>query len=228
METGWERLLRGLDLIFNPETGFYQLLLDGLQVTLIVTFFAAIFGTVLGVIVALCRLSSIKPLNWLAGIYITVIRGTPVTIQLMIIWFSILTSVDNRMLVGCIAFGINSGAYVAEIIRAGILAVDRGQAEAGRTLGLNHWQTLMYIIFPQAVKNALPPLGSEFIVLIKETSVLGFVGLIDLTRAANMIRGATYNTAALYVAAAIYLLLVMAFTWLLGKLERRLRRSDHR
>ena len=219
--------MRGLEQIFT-DGGFYPLLLDGLQVTLTVTFFAAIIGIILGVITALCRLSSIKPLNWLAGLYTTVIRGTPMLIQLMIIWFSILAFVDNRVLVGCIAFGINSGAYVAEIIRAGILAVDRGQAEAGRTLGLSHWQTLLYIVFPQAVKNALPPLGSEFIVLIKETSVLGFIGLMDLTRAANMIRGATYNVTALYVAAAMYLTLVIIFTRLLGILERRLRHSDKR
>ncbi|NLV87286.1 MAG: amino acid ABC transporter permease, partial [Clostridiales bacterium] len=158
---------------------------------------------------------------------LTVIRGTPVVVQLMIIFFVIMASSNNKVLAGVIAFGINSGAYVAEIIRGGIMSVDEGQTEAGRSLGFGYVQTMTYIVLPQAVKNVLPTLVNEFITLLKETAVAGYVGLMDLTYAGNIILGISYvNFPPLLGVALIYLILVMFFTWLMGKLERRLRSSE--
>ena len=158
----------------------------------------------------------------------TVIRGTPVMIQLLIMFFVIFTTARDGVPVAMLCFGINSGAYVAEIIRAGIMSVDNGQSEAGRSLGLNFVQTMWYIVIPQALKNTLPALANEFIVLLKETSVACYVAVNDLTRGGEIIRGATYQQLLpLLAVAIIYLLLVMFFSWLVGKLERRLRSSDH-
>jgi ABC-type amino acid transport system permease subunit len=169
----------------------------------------------------------LKFFNILAKIYLTVIRGTPVVVQLMIIFFVIMASSNNKVLAGVIAFGINSGAYVAEIIRGGIMSVDEGQTEAGRSLGFGYVQTMTYIVLPQAVKNVLPTLVNEFITLLKETAVAGYVGLMDLTYAGNIILGISYvNFPPLLGVALIYLILVMFFTWLMGKLERRLRSSE--
>lgn len=220
----WDRLLYGLGLVFAP--GNWQMMLNGLGITLQVTFFATLLGMLLGVLAALMKLSGRRVFSSVANLYITVIRGTPMMIQVMILWYSIFTFTDNKVLVATIAFGLNSGAYVAEIVRGGIQAVNPGQMEAGRSLGMTYGQTMRYVIFQQAMKNALPPMGNEFIVLLKETSIVGMIALADMTQAANVIRGATYNTTALYVAAAVYLALVLVFTRLLTLLERRLNKSD--
>ena len=164
----------------------------------------------------------------IAKIYLTVIRGTPVVVQLMLIYYVILVSVDSKILVASLAFGINSGAYVAEIVRSGIMSIDKGQFEAGRSLGLSYTQTMTKIVIPQALKNVLPALANEFIVLLKETSVSGYVALQDLTKAGDLIRSRTYSAFMPLIAVAlIYLVLVLFFTKLVGILERRLRNSDH-
>jgi len=165
----------------------------------------------------------------LCKIYLTVIRGTPVLIQLLIIYFVVFGSVKiDKVFVAVMAFGINSGAYVAEIFRSGIMSIDNGQFEAGRSLGFNYRQTMIYIIMPQAFKNVLPALCNEFIVLLKETSVAGYIAIQDLTKGADIIRSRTYSAFMPLIAAAIiYLVMVMIFTYFVQKLERRLRSSDH-
>ncbi|MBO5792996.1 MAG: ABC transporter permease subunit, partial [Lentisphaeria bacterium] len=204
----------------------------GFWKTVQISFFAVILGTLLGFTVAVIRTThdrtgKMKFLNALCRLYLTVIRGTPCVVQLLIIYFVILKSCDNKVLVACIAFGINSGAYVAEIIRSGIMSIDKGQFEAGDALGLSYWQTMGYVILPQALKNVLPALGNEFIVLIKETSVSGYIALQDLTKAGDIIRSQTYDAfMPLMAVAAIYLGCVMLLTWLLGIFERRLKRNE--
>ncbi|MCF0120568.1 MAG: amino acid ABC transporter permease, partial [Oscillospiraceae bacterium] len=164
----------------------------------------------------------------LARVYLTIIRGTPVVVQLLIIYYVVFASSNNGVLVAAFAFAINSGAYVAEIIRSGIMSIDAGQFEAGRSLGFNYIQTMWYIIIPQAIKNVLPALVNEFITLLKETSVSGYVAVQELTKGGDIIRGVTYvSFMPLIAVAIIYLVIVMLFTWLLGKLERRLRASEH-
>lgn len=207
---------------------------DGLKVTLIVTFCAVLIGVVLGFLLAIVRSTydktgKLKPLNLICQIYITVIRGTPVVVQLLIIYFVIFASVDvSKTIVAILAFGMNSSAYVAEIFRSGIMAVDNGQFEAGRSLGFNYRQTMIYIIMPQAFKNVLPALGNEFIVLLKETSVAGYIALQDLTKGGDIIRSRTYDALMpLMAVAIIYLVMVMIFSKLVSMLERRLRNSDH-
>jgi len=212
----------------------WKLYLEGFGVTLEVAFFAAIIGIIIGTIVALMKLSRTRRgkktiFARIADIYIDVIRGTPSVLQLLIMWFVIMASTNNGILVASLSFGINSGAYVAEIIRAGILAVDKGQMEAGRALGLTNAQTMVYIIIPQAIKNVLPPLGNEFIVLLKETAIVGYVSLSDLTRVANQISSRTYEAfMPLIGSAVIYFVTIKIITILLEKLERRLRKSDNR
>lgn len=212
----------------------WKLYLDGLGITLEVAVFAALIGLAIGIVIALMRLSRKENgkstiLSKIAGIYIDVIRGTPAVVQLLIMWFIIMKNAQNGILVASLSFGINSGAYVAEIVRAGILAVDKGQTEAGRSLGLSGAQTMIYIIIPQAIKNVLPPICNEFITLIKETAIVGYVSLNDLTRVANQITSASYNAfMPLIIAAIIYLVIIKILTLLIGKLERRLRRSDNR
>lgn len=212
----------------------WKLYLEGFGVTLQVAFFAAIIGIVIGTIVALMKLSRTRRgkktiFARIADIYIDIIRGTPSVLQLLIMWFVIMATTNNGILVASISFGINSGAYVAEIIRAGILAVDKGQMEAGRALGLTNAQTMVYIIIPQAIKNVLPPLGNEFIVLLKETAIVGYVSLSDLTRVANQISSRTYEAfMPLIGSAVIYFVTIKIITILLEKLERRLRKSDNR
>ncbi len=220
----------------------YTYIVKGLGVTFQVTFFAVLLGIVLGVIVALVR-SSYDTLKEelkggfgkavlyffykLCGIYLTVIRGTPVVVQLMIIYFVIFASSNNKILVATLAFGINSGAYVAEIIRGGIMSVDKGQFEAGRSLGFGYVRTMAFIIIPQAFKTVLPALANEFIVLIKETSVSGYVGLQELTKGGDIIRSRTYSAFMPLIAVAIiYLVIVMFFSWLVSLLERRLKNSE--
>ncbi len=219
-------------------------LLKGLGVTLEITVVAALIGIAIGFIVAAIRATYdkniagrktrnfgeviLKILNWICNIYLTVIRGTPIVIQLMIMHFIILASVRNGIFAAFIAFGINSGAYVAEIVRSGIMSIDKGQFEAGRSLGFNYLQTMWHIVFPQAFKNILPALGNEFIVLIKETSVAGYVALKDITYVGNLIRSRTYEAFfPLITVAIIYLAIVMILSHFLKKLERRLRNSDH-
>ena len=212
----------------------WKYLTNGLKVTLTITFFALIIGVVLGFFVAIVRSTcdktgKLKILNLICKVYLTVIRGTPVVVQLLIIYFIIFGSVDiNKTLVAVMAFGFNSGAYVAEIFRSGIMSIDDGQFEAGRSLGFNYVQTMFYIIMPQAFKNVLPALGTEFIVLLKETSVSGYIALEDLTKGGDIIRSRTYDAfMPLIAVAVIYLVMVMIFTKLVNMLERRLRNSDH-
>ncbi|MGO5052501.1 amino acid ABC transporter permease [Lachnospiraceae bacterium LCP25S3_G4] len=212
----------------------WKYILEGLKVTLIVTFFALIIGVVLGFGVAIVRATydktkKMKFLNAICTLYITVIRGTPVVVQLLIIYFVIFGSMDiSKILVAVIAFGLNSGAYVSEIFRSGIMSIDQGQFEAGRSLGFNYRQTMVHIVMPQAFKNVLPALGNEFIVLLKETSVSGYIALQDLTKGGDIIRSRTYDAfMPLIAVAAIYLIMVLIFTKLVNMLERRLRNSDH-
>lgn len=213
----------------------YLWLLDGMKTTLLITFFAAILGIILGFIVAIIRSTHdksghFKILNAVCRVYLTVIRGTPTMIQLLIMNFVIFGSVSlDKVIVGSLAFGINSGAYVAEIVRSGIMSIDPGQTEAGRSLGLNFTQTMKLIIMPQAFKNVLPALVNEFIVLLKETSIIGYIGMMDLTKGAMLIQSRTYNAFLPLIAAAlIYLALVMFLTFLMNKIERRLRTNERK
>lgn len=216
------------------EDNRWRYITEGLKITLLVTVFAVLIGVVLGFLIAIVRTThdktgKLKILNAICKVYLTVIRGTPVVVQLMIIYFIIFGSVDiSKVLVAIIAFGINSGAYVAEIFRSGIMSIDNGQFEAGRSLGFNYAQTMMYIIMPQAFKNVLPTLCNEFISLLKETSVSGYIALQDLTKGGDIIRSRTYDAFMPLIAVAlIYLAMVMIFTKLVSLLERRLRNSDH-
>ncbi len=220
----------------------WLLYLEGLKNTLIVTFFALLIGVLLGAVIAAVRSTYDKTysemrtgigklilllLNTICKIYLTVIRGTPVVVQIMIMYYIIFVTSNNKILIAALAFGVNSGAYVAEIIRSGIMSIDQGQFEAGRSLGFNYLHTMLYIIVPQALKNVLPALANEFIVLLKETAVSGYIALMDLTKAGDKIRAATYSPfMPLITVAVIYLILVVFFTWLIGKLERRLRNDE--
>lgn len=211
----------------------YLLLVDGLKNTLIITAGALVIGVVIGSLVAMIKYCGqdsrlLRPLCWLCNVYTTVIRGIPVVVQLLIFYFLILKSSDG-LVVGIVTFGINSGAYVAELVRSGIAAVDPGQMEAGRSLGLSRLQSAWHIVLPQAMKNILPAIGNEMIALLKETAVAGYVAVQDLTRAGNLIRNNTYDSFnPLMLVAVVYLVLVIGMTQLLGLLERRLRRSDKR
>ena len=211
----------------------WKYIVNGLGTTLQITFFAVILGIALGFLIAVIRSTYDKTgkgkiLPFLAKVYLTVIRGTPVLVQLLIIYFVVFASVDiNKIIVAVMAFGINSGAYVAEIIRSGIMSIDDGQFEAGRSLGFNYTQTMIYIILPQALKNVLPALANEFIVLLKETSVSGYIAIQDLTKGGDIIRSQTYNALfPLLMVAAIYLIMVLFFEKLVSILERRLRNSE--
>ena len=220
----------------------WNLVLNGFGVTLKVTFFSVLLGIAIGVLIAIIRSTHDKNrnemrtglgktflsvLNFICKTYLTVIRGTPVVVQLMFMFFVIFGSSNNKVLIAVLAFGINSGAYVAEIVRGGIMSIDEGQFEAGRSLGFNYVQTMRYIIIPQTFKVVLPSLANEFIVLLKETSIVGYVALQDLTRSVDIIRSRTYDAAiTLTVLALLYLTMVLFFTWLVAKLERRLRDSE--
>ena len=222
----------------------YQYFLNGIKITLIVAFVALFFGLIIGAVLALIRSAHDQQgsrkknpvlgfFNLLARLYLTVIRGTPSMVQLLIMWFVLWASArsTDRNLIICaiMAFSINSGAYIAEIIRSGIMAVDGGQMEAGRSLGMNYSATMRHIILPQAFKNALPALGNEMITLLKETSIVTVIGLKDLTKGAMIIQGKTYQALVPFFAiAAIYLAMVMLLTWILGIVERRMRQSDYR
>ena len=209
----------------------YLMYLDGLKMTLLVSLLAIILGVALGTILALMRMTAERRgkstlLSKIAYVYIDIIRGTPTVTQLLIMYFVVLKGVDG-LIVGTVTFGLNSAAYVAEIIRAGILAVDHGQMEGGRSLGLSYGQTMKDIILPQAVKNILPALGNEFIVLIKETAILGYVSIVDLTKVADFVTSRTYEAfAPLIGTAIIYYLVVKVLTLVLGVVERRLRQNE--
>lgn len=251
IQVWWQELLAGLQVWWQDfqdtfyrcfiEDDRWQFLTRGLGNTLLITFFALIIGVVLGVVVAIIRSSYDKNVaemrpgvgkallgifNSICKVYLTIIRGTPVVVQLLLGVFVIFIFMGD-IAVACIVFGVNSGAYVAEIVRSGIMSIDNGQFEAGRSLGFNYVQTMRHIILPQAFKNVLPSLANEFIVLIKETSVAGYAGVIDLTKGGEIIRGRTFEAFMPLIAVAIvYLALVLFFTFLIGKLERRLRSSE--
>ncbi|MBT3318936.1 MAG: amino acid ABC transporter permease [Clostridia bacterium] len=212
----------------------WRYMLDGLGVTLLVTVCAVVLGTAIGFVVSIIRSTHdktgrMKIANAICKVYLTVIRGTPIMLQLLIIYFVIFGAVTiDKRIVAIIAFGVNSGAYVAEIFRAGIMSVDKGQFEAGRSLGFNYTQTMTNIIMPQAFKNSVPPLANELIVLLKETAIVGYIALQDLTKGADIIRGRTFDPFMPLIAAAIiYLIIVMIMSKGVSILERRLRRSDH-
>ena len=211
----------------------WRYLTEGLKTTLMITFFAVIIGMLFGFVIAIIRAmhdktGKFKILNVIAKIYLTVIRGTPVMVQLLIIYYVIFASVNiDKLLVGVLAFGLNSAAYVAEIVRSGIMSIYNGQFEAGRSLGLNYRQTMTAIILPQAVKNILPALCNEFISLLKETSISGYIGLMDLTKGGDIIRSVTYEAfMPLIAVAVIYLLMVVGLSKAVGVLERKLRNNE--
>ncbi len=211
----------------------YQYITVGFVNTLIISFFAVLVGIVVGFLVAIIRsghdrTGHMKIANFICQVYLTVMRGTPTMLQVLITYYVIFASANvSKIFVAVVAFGLNSGAYVAEIVRSGIMSVDEGQFEAGRSLGLNYRQTMQFIIVPQAFKNVLPALGNEFIVLLKETSISGYIGLTDLTHGGDIIRGITFSAFMPLIAVAlIYLLLVTGLSWCVNRLERRLRVSE--
>ena len=217
----------------------WKLYLEGVGTTLLVTACALILGILLGIIVALVRTAHDQQkshksillgiLNLIFKIYVTIIRGTPMMVQLLIMGMVVFSSSRNFTFVGTLTLGINSGAYVSEIIRGGLMAVDSGQMEAGRSLGLNYMTTMIHIIIPQAIKSVLPAMGNEFIILLKDTSLITVIGGKELLYAAQGVMNRTYEAMfPLLITAVIYLILVMIFTYLLGLFERRLRQSDRR
>ena len=214
------------------EDNRYEWLLDGLKNTLIITLGALLIGVVIGSIIAMVKYfcddnKKLRVFSWLCDVYVTVIRGIPVTVLLLVFFFIIFASADNGVPVAVVAFGINSGAYMAELIRSGINAIDKGQMEAARSLGMSKLQAMVKIIFPQAVKNILPAIGNECIALLKETSVAGYVAVVDITKAATNIRNKTYDAVnPILLLALVYLVMVVILTKLLAILERRLRKSD--
>ncbi len=242
MSEWFENLKLQFDLNFIQKDR-WQYLWTGLGNTLRITLFACLIGIALGTLIAIVRSTSdrvlptmrkglgrtlLTILDKFCRLYLTVIRGTPVVIQLMICYYVIFASSRNGVAIAAISFGLNSAAYVAEIVRSGIMSVDNGQFEAGRSLGFNYVQTMWLIVIPQALKNVLPSLANEFIALLKETSVAGYVAVKDLTKGGDIIRGVTYSPFMPLIAVAlVYLVMVVFFSWLVGKLERRLRNSDH-
>lgn len=242
MQGFFENLQRQFVLNFIDDNR-WRYLWQGLGNTLKITFIALILGVILGAVIAIIRASwdkngsemkkglgrfIMKLLNGFCKLYLTIFRGTPVVVQLLIIYFVIFVGSNNGVAVAALAFGLNSAAYVAEIIRSGIMSIDEGQFEAGRSLGFNYVQTMWHIVLPQALKNILPALGNEFIVLLKETSVAGYIGVIDLTKGGDIIRGRTFSAFMPLIAVAlIYLIMVIFLEKLLAGLENRLRNSDH-
>ena len=232
-----EWLNKWFDTLYNTfiVDNRYKTLIDGFEKTIIITIGALIIGVIIGTIVAVIKVFAdynkksvvLKFLDKICNIYITVIRGIPVVVQLLISFFIIFSNAKDGTWVAVITFGINSGAYVAETIRSGIMAIDIGQTEAGRSLGFNYMQTMWYIILPQAFKNILPAIGNEMIALLKETSVAGYVAVIDITKAGNQIKNTTYDQVnPILLVAIVYLVMVILMTKLLGILERRLRKSE--
>lgn len=228
----WDTFIAKFQQCFIDEDRFLYLL-NGLKTTLLITLFAVMLGVLLGFLVAIIRSTydktgKLKLLNFICNVYLTVIRGTPVMVQLLIMYYVIFATASmDKTVVAILSFGINSGAYVAEIVRSGIMSIDQGQFEAGRSLGFSYPLTMIYIVMPQALKNILPALANEFIVLLKETSICGYIGLMDLTRGGDIIRSVTYEAFFPLIAVAlIYLCMVMILTALVKKLERRLRNSE--
>ena len=215
------------------ETGYYKLMIDGLKNTIIITLGALVIGVLIGSVIAILKnlssdVPSLKVVSMICDLYVTVIRGVPVVVLLFIFYYIIMTSA-NGVVVAILTFGINSGAYMAELIRSGINAVDHGQMEAGRSLGMSKWQTMRKIVFPQALRYIIPAIGNEFIALLKETSVAGYVAVEDLTRAGNLIRNNTYDAVnPLITVALTYLVIVIGLSKLMKLLERRLAKSDKR
>lgn len=209
---------------------YYAFFVTGAKMTLILAFFTVLFGTVIGTLLALMRLSNNKILKFIATVYIEFIRGTPLLVQLFIFYYGIPAALKielTELPAAIIALGVNSGAYVAEIIRAGIQAVDKGQMEASRSLGMPHWMSMWYVIIPQAFKNVIPALGNEFIVVVKESSIVSVIGIAELTRASDIVRGVTYKSfEPLLVVAAIYFVMTFTLSKVLGIAERRMRTSD--
>ncbi|MBQ3109291.1 MAG: amino acid ABC transporter permease [Clostridia bacterium] len=208
----------------------YMLLLDGIGVTIKVSLLAIVIGISIGLLIAFCSLSKNKFFRGIGKVYTDIIRGTPSVTQLMIIYFVVFATVDwAKWIICAIAFGINSGAYVSEIIRGGILSIDKGQTEAGRALGLSNAQTMTNIVIPQAVKNIFPALCNEFIVLIKETAIVGYIGLVDIQKAGDFIKSLTFEAFMPLIATAIiYFVLIKILTLVLGRIEKALRKSDAR
>ncbi len=210
----------------------YMTLVEGFQKTIIITIGALILGVIIGTIVASIKVfaannKALKPLEIICNTYLTVIRGTPVVVQLLIFFFIIFINAKDGTWVAIITFGVNSGAYVAEVIRSGIMSIDPGQMEAGRSLGFSQFHSMWYIILPQAFKNILPAIGNEMIALLKETSVAGYVAVVDLTKAGNQIKNTTYDQInPILVVALVYLILVVGLTKILGILERRLKKNE--
>ena len=230
----WQRMQDSFRTNFVKDNR-WRYLVNGFLITIEISFCAVLMGLCIGFLVAVVRSAHdqtgrYKVLNFLCHIYLTVVRGTPVVVQLLIIYFVIFGSVNiNKVLVAVLAFGLNSGAYVAEIVRSGIMSIDNGQFEAGASLGLNYTQTMIHIIIPQALKNVLPALANEFIVLLKETSVAGYIAIGDLTKGGDIIRSQTYDPFfPLIAVAVIYLVMVMFLTHLITRLERRLAKNDKR
>lgn len=222
-------LLNRLNSTFVVD-GRWQWFVSGLGYTLLISLFSVLLGLVIGILMALMRLSKSKILRAFSGIYIDIIRGTPTMVQLLIIYFVIFANVHiDKWVVGFIAFGINSGAYIAEIVRGGILSVNIGQTEAGRSLGMTHKQTMASIVMPQAMKNILPALGNEFVVLIKETAVIGMIANIDLVGAARKVQSLTYDyLIPLLSIAVIYYVVIKIISTLLSKVEKGMRKADKR
>ena len=222
-------LLNRLNSTFVVD-GRWQWFVSGLGYTLLISLFSVLLGLVIGILMALMRLSKSKILRAVSGIYIDIIRGTPTMVQLLIIYFVIFANVHiDKWVVGFIAFGINSGAYIAEIVRGGILSVNTGQTEAGRSLGMTHKQTMASIVMPQAMKNILPALGNEFVVLIKETAVIGMIANIDLVGAARKVQSLTYDyLIPLLSIAVIYYVVIKIISTLLSKVEKGMRKADKR
>ena len=222
-------LLNRLNSAFVVD-GRWQWFVSGLGYTLLISLFSVLLGLVIGILMALMRLSKSKILRAVSGIYIDIIRGTPTMVQLLIIYFVIFANVHiDKWVVGFIAFGINSGAYIAEIVRGGILSVNIGQTEAGRSLGMTHKQTMASIVMPQAMKNILPALGNEFVVLIKETAVIGMIANIDLVGAARKVQSLTYDyLIPLLSIAVIYYVVIKIISTLLSKVEKGMRKADKR
>jgi len=219
------------DFEFNLIQGDrYKMLLDGLGVTVEIALAAAIIGVILGSLIALMRLSKWNLVRGIARVYVDVIRGTPVMVQLLIMYYIILATYNGpKVAVAILSFGLNSAAYVSEMVRGGILSVDKGQTEAGRSLGLSSSATLIKIVMPQAIKNTLPSLFNEFIMLLKETSIVGYIALMDLTKAGDFIRSRTYSAFfPLLTVAAIYLIMVSGLSALFGRVEKGVRQSDNR
>ena len=228
-QENFEKFSHAFYLNFIKE-GRYHLIIDGLKLTILISLCSILLGIVLGCITTLLRRSRFRIPRAIGYLYVDVIRGTPTVMQLLITYFVIFGSVSfSKFWIAVFAFGFNSGAYISEIIRAGLQSIDKGQTEAGRSLGLSQVKTMTFIVVPQAVRNILPALANEFIMLIKETAIVGYIAMEDLTKAADIIRSRTYDPfMPLLFAALIYYLIIKVLTLLITRLERWLRKSDHR